>query len=106
MHPPHLHPDRCSIQRSWYGNQPHGNALDLNSTVFYLCNLGLEESLYKTGMCSGYQDTRSLRCILNFKNVNFYPLSWLEGLTLYLFVLCKYCVCLTKVDADILPITL
>ena len=78
-----------------------GNALDLNGTVSYLCNLGLEKSLYKTGMCSGNQDTRSLRCILNFKNVNFYSLSWLEGLTLYLFVLCKYCVCLTKVDADI-----
>ena len=53
-------------------------------------------------MCSGNKDTRSLRCILYLKNVNLYSLSWLECLAFYLLVLCKDCVCLTEVDADIL----
>ena len=52
-------------------------------------------------MCSGNKDTWSLRCILYLEDVNLYSLSWLECLAFYLLVLCKDCVCLTEVDADI-----
>ena len=53
-------------------------------------------------MCSGKKDTRSFRCIFDFKNINLDSLSWFKFFTFYLLVFTEDTVCLTEVYADVL----
>ena len=47
----------------------------------------LKETFHKSRMSSGYQNTRSLRGILDFKNIHLYSLCRLEGFPFHLFIL-------------------
>ena len=53
-------------------------------------------------MRTGYGNTRSLRGVLNFQNVNLDTLGRLEDLALYLLCLVQDGVHLAQVDADVL----
>ena len=53
-------------------------------------------------MCSGKKDTRSFRCIFDFKNINLDSLSWFKFFTFYLLVFTEDTVCLTEIYADVL----
>ena len=53
-------------------------------------------------MCTGYKDFWSLWCVLNFYDIKLNTLCRLEMLSFHLFVLCKDCICFSKIHTDIL----
>src|SRR5699024_9337591 len=78
-----------------------GNALDLHDSVLNFCYLGLKQTRYQLRMCTGYENLRSLRGVLNFQHIDLDALCGTENFTLYLLVLIQDAVHFSKVDADI-----
>src|SRR5699024_10852025 len=77
------------------------NTSDLYRSVSYFSHLGFKETLHKSRVCSGKEDTWTFGSILHLKDINLDSLGRLEFLALHLLVLTADTVGSSQVDADI-----